>query len=442
IDWQCELARSTNDPSPRRVVAQLAAGNSESRLTLAALPGKEPLQLAIAVDGFPRAFLFQISASQTPGEVEEETARLAVRILDPLDGAELRCPLDSVKARVEIDAPPGGMPELGGFWEIGIDRDRDRELEEDLRLRFPTDRRIRTYVSGFTDDGRVVLDARAGDFTVSLPLTGLCNERPQLIAHAVLPDRETWSSPVELVLDGEGPRIKRVVVGLSQRTIVGPELEITTQATDGEQTGVARVEVAFDMAGTGEFVKEPPPVAAARGEDGRWKASLPTAELKPGQYVVLLRAIDRVGNAGPISRQPLLLETQADLDRDRAAQRTILRGRVEYFGTPVPEVDVVLIPIPEAAAGTAAASDSTKGGATAGKSGAGSAGVGEPGRGPVKGPLSAQTDAEGRFLIKQVPFGKYTMKANGVFRNKRRATSREILVDETTNGQAGLLELP
>jgi hypothetical protein len=60
---------------------------------------------------------------------------------------------------------------------------------------------------------------------------------------------------------------------------------------------VGKVEIAFDLAGTGQFVAEPPPIQAVAQSPVTWFAKLPTAELKPGNYTILVRATDAVGNA-------------------------------------------------------------------------------------------------------------------------------------------------
>src|SRR5262249_38288553 len=59
--------------SPRRVVGEIAAGQRETRFSLPVPTAVEDLRLAIAVDDYPRAFLYRLSSRLAGGEVPEDT---------------------------------------------------------------------------------------------------------------------------------------------------------------------------------------------------------------------------------------------------------------------------------------------------------------------------------------------------------------------------------
>jgi len=339
------------------------------------------------------------------------------------------CPLKYVPAGVEVDAPLGSLSEARGFWEVGIDKDLDRELTGDNVVRFATDRQARPELSGYFPDGRLAIDTRVGDFQVQLPADGLCNQRALVVAHASVLGRNAWSVPVEVVLDGAGPRVTQVAVGPDRPLVSGDELEVSATVLDSELSGVAKVDVSFDLEGTGRFAKDPPPLPAALSPSGAWVARLPTAKMVPGRYLILLRGTDKVGNVGDYGRTAVSLYSKEDVERQRAAIRVPLRGVVEYNKMPVPGVKVSLVPAepdPKAAAAdkNAAANDSK------------SAAAAEP-IPPVK------TDNDGVFVLPKVPLGKFKLQAEGIVRNKIRKAELDITVDEQTPFQpAPRLKLP
>src|SRR6185437_10079645 len=134
------------------------------------------------------------------------------------------------------------------------------------------------------------IDTRVGDFQVQLPAEGLCNQRALVVAHASVLARSAWSVPVEIVLDGSGPRVTQIAIGPDRPLVAGEELEVIATVLDGELSGVAKVEVGFDLEGTGRFAKDPPPRPAALSPKGGWVARLPTEKMPPGRYIILVRA--------------------------------------------------------------------------------------------------------------------------------------------------------
>jgi hypothetical protein len=248
------------------------------------------------------------------------------------------------------------------------------------------------------------------------------------VAHASALGRNAWSVPVEIVLDGTGPRVTQVAVGPDRVLVAGKELEVSATVMDDDLSGVAKVDVGIDLEGTGRFAKDPPPLPAALSPAGQWVAHLPTEKMIPGSYMILLRATDKVGNVGDYKRMTVTLYSKEDVERQRAAIRVPLRGAVEYNKMPVPGVKVSLVPVepdPKAAADKDAAAN-----------GASAATAMEP-IPPVK------TDSDGLFVLPKVPLGKFKLQAEGIYRNKIRKAELEITVDEQTPFQPGpRLKLP
>ncbi|HLJ09754.1 MAG TPA: hypothetical protein VKU82_01125, partial [Planctomycetaceae bacterium] len=431
IKVRCELAEPA--ASLRQAVGEIAEGQVESRFSLPASPAQNPLRLSIAVDDYPRAFVYRLTSLAAGGELSEDTSGLGVRLTAPAPESLFACPLKSVPARVEVDAPIGSMPESQGFWEAGIDKDLDRELAGDNVVRFFTDRQVQPVLSGFLPDGRFAIDAQVGDFEIQLPTEGLCNARLQALAHASVAGRQAWSAPVEIVLDGAGPRVTQVHVPSEAKLTSGQELEVSAFASDGGLSGIAKVEADFDLEGTGRFTADPPPHVAAAAPDGRWVARLATEKLKPGQYVVLIRATDKVGNVGDYARTVVILHSAEALALERAAIRIPLRGQVEHKKVPVPAVTVSLESLEADAksiAEKAAAGGKPAAAATA------------PGGAATEKILPVKTNADGTFVFPKVPLGKFKLRAQGVFRNKIRKVEQEITVDDQTSAKPLGLDLP
>ena len=425
----CELDSFARDATPARpVVSEIAEGQSEIRFTLPVPVAFDRLRLAIAIDGYPRAYRYQISSRQQSGEVPEDTSSLEVRTSIQEVPGRFACPRKFVEANVEVDAPTGNLSEVQGFWEIGIDKGLDRELAGDNVLRFMTDRQARPRLSGYSPEGGLAIDTPVGDYPVQLPAEGICNQRAQILAHANFSGRDAWSVPVEIVLDGTGPRLTNIAVGPGKSVMSGEEVEVMATVQDGELSGVAKIEVGFDIEGSGRFAKEPPPLLAAPGKNGSWVVRLPTEKMPPASYTVLLRATDKVGNVGDYSRMVVTLISKEDRDRQQAAIRVTLRGGVEYDKKPVADVKVTLTPV---------ATDSPVTGEKKGGGNASGTTVADPVVEPVK------TDQNGMFVFPAVPHGKFKLRAEGVYRNKTRKTEMDVTIDaQTPFKPAPQLKLP
>ena len=141
-----------------------------------------------------------------------------------------------------------------------------------------------------------------------------------------------------------------------------------------ELSGVAQMVFGFDLQNSGEFDKKIEPVVVRQpAEDGTWHAALPTNDLEPGQYRILVCATDRVGLIGK-QRRLVTIGPAASEAAPPVAKTSTIQGRVTLQdGRPLPNIQVTL-------RGTA---------------------------------LSAVTDAEGRFTFSDLPHGKYTIDAKG-----------------------------
>jgi uncharacterized protein DUF1416 len=344
----------------------------------------------IDVDGVERAFRYEVPTdSNWPVDVPESN-RVDVRIMTPLPGSVLGPRPGEIDVVMEVDIP-GGLREGTGVLEVGIDDDRDRELDGEEGLLLASDRQVELRLERIGEDGTLAIRTRVDDLRVTLPPPKLNDARVNLIARVSLPDREAWSDPVELILDGQPPGLNRLQLRPGPNVPQGTELDVSVFASDWDLSGVAKVEVGIDTSQRGEFAEEPPPLIALPLPDGRWAAKVPTEELKPGHYAVLVRATDRQGNQSNYLRSPVQV---IPMDESTDDSLKLLSGRVVYgrfSKSPVASVPVRLI---------------NKEDETIAK---------------------AVSDAEGRFTLKAPP-GEYQLRAEVLLGGNRRSAQASVTI--------------
>jgi hypothetical protein len=423
-------------PEGVRVSAELAepiAPDAERQLAALLRPGQPPAEmfvevpsaagrvanLRISVDGFPRAFLYQVPCSGDVADVAEDLEVLAVNLPPLPDGTIYQPPRDTLPVVVEIDAPAAALTTPPLLVEVGIDRNRDRELVGDEIVRITTDRQASVTWGGLPPTGELVVNTVVGDHTVEVPSLGLGSGRANVIARAALDDRIAWSAPIEIVFDGEPPRLSNLELTPAGRVAIGTDVVVSALADDGGLSGIARLEAMVDIDRSGQFGPDAKPVAGGALEDGRWAAKIATAGLASGPYNILLRAIDRAGNVSKTARTNVRLITPEEAAAATlAASLADITGVVVYGDAPQAGIEMFLVqgeaPPQPAAAGAAAPAALAK----------------------------ATTDAEGRFRFEKIPPGDYTVIAKGLVRNKNR-TAQQVLKFAMPKDLAELkLELP
>lgn len=416
---ECDLTPLDSAAKPRRYQTTLATGNQPVRLEIPIRATTSSQLVSLSVSGYPRCFRYLLSPNQGAGPVPEETSLAAIQIVGPLEGTAIRLPDQQLSTQVQVDAPRSAFSNPEAHWEIGVDADRNRELEAEPTLRFRADRQVTAWFRGLTQSGSLLLETQVEDFQVPLPISNQREGRSLLLARLRVSERDLWSRPVEVLFDGTGPRVREITAGVRGVAVLGTEMPIVVRADDGGLAGVTWVEAAWDLGGLGELPTEPPPVELRSTEPGEWRGQLSTSDLPEGATTLLVRARDRVGNLSPLSRRVLELKSADTIAKERAARRVEVRGKVRYSGSAVPEIAVVLRsadPPPGQPAGS------------------------QPESSPRE--FTTRTDARGDFRIKDVPLGKYTLQAKGVFRNKVREVSISINLESEDDARPPVLELP
>ena len=185
-------------------------------------------------------------------------------------------------------------------------------------------------------------------------------------------------------LDGAPPELE---VDTPAATVAqGEPPAVTVRTTD--LSGVVKVEMGFDLDGSGslEEMEKPKVLRQPDGHRTTWTAALPTGDLEPGRYILLIRATDRVGLTAK-RNQPVTILAAVKPSATPAAATATIEGQVLLIDRPCPDFNVQL----------------------------------------DGGDKTATTDDNGRFVFKDVPPGKHTLNAKGAALNRFREGSAEIV---------------
>ena len=385
------------EPLARGTEAQLEgilnAPDYSALLYVQAPPSDSRVQTVyIEADGYPRAFIYEVPCGPAATNVPEVADALDLRILAPADGAMFAAPAAKIPVSLEVDAPVGSFDNERDTLEVGIDRDRDRDFRDEAPLVIHSDRQAEIFLNRFGTNGIVVIKTDVHDFKLEVPGGALQNLRANLIAKAQVGSRIAYSAPKEIGLDGAPPQISRVEL-LPGRTVqIKGELTVDVWSTDAEMSGTAKVEVGFDVDATGKFSEKEPPLPAVSVAPTKWSIKLPTDKLLPGKATILIRATDRVGNVGEITKMPITVISAADAAALAKAAGSRVFGTVRYGPDPLEKATVALV-------------------------------------GPDDKPIaSAETDAAGFFSLEAVPAGTYKLAARGLARNKPRKLEQTLTV--------------
>jgi hypothetical protein len=380
--------------------------------------------LRLTVDDYPRAIFYRVPTSGETSDVPEDLDSLAVRIVGLPDGNVYKPPTQSIPVELAIDAPSSGQKNPPLRVEVGIDQNRDRELRGDETVLLIADRQVTASLVGVGQGGELQIETKVTDLTVKLPAAALTGGRANILAHAVLGDKDAWSEPVEIVSDAQPPRVGALELRPAGTAVIGNNVVVSALADDLGLSGVAKLEAAFDLDRSGKLGSSAPPVGGALSDDGRWTASVPTAGMSGGSYNLLVRATDKAGNASVPARASIRLIPKELADAEAAKSNSAdINGTVTYGDEPQSAVTVRLnrdtgAPPPP----------KTKG-------------KGKPKTPPPPPLAQATTDARGQFTFPKVAPGKYTVTAEVLIRNRVREADAPVAFAKPSELQPVTLKL-
>ena len=377
IAWSNAAQYATNAP---RVSSGKLTGPDQILTLFAEVPRTiGTAEVHLAVDNYPRALKYQVRTDREGIVVPPSRDVYRVRIARPRDPAEkyLRVPMkNKLLVDLEVDAPDdafspegsvSGTPDVVQVWLSRMD---NSEPIGEGRKEFFADRQIRVRLEEASPQGPFQIATAVSDLQAAFDL-GDIQEKVKVRAKLALqrPARTTEDA-VELVLDGDPPSI---TINAPATIAQGEDLPVTAQATD-RLSGVKKVELGFDLAGTGHLrddqvraILEPPNLDRP--------VVLPTKELKlnVGQdYTLIARATDYAGNTA-----------------ETTYRFTVKPPAKEPGAMPQPTAPGTIV-------GTVTAEVGTPRGVTVEAEG-----------------LPAPEVAGNSFTFKQVPPGTYTLRARG-----------------------------
>nr|MCU0979707.1 caspase family protein [Pirellulaceae bacterium] len=223
--------------------AELAAPGYAATLFARVEPQAEKrIPVRLAIDGYPRAFLYQVRCDRTGRPAEPERSPCRIRITSPTAGDAFLAPAEAIPVEFQVDAPEDAFQKPGDVVELGLDEDGDRTLRQERKLQWHSDRQVTVRLHKVDPDGQVQFHAEVADFRVPVPAGGLRNKAVDVLARLIvnLPvtgqGQLTDQSEVSVVLDG-APPILRVEVPV-RPIMAGEEIPVTIVTED--LSGVAK----------------------------------------------------------------------------------------------------------------------------------------------------------------------------------------------------------
>lgn len=341
IVWEIEDKR-LKTAADKKTVAKLSPKVARDTM-YARLPPKpdETIEVLITVDGYPRAFAYDVRCDEVahgPSEnkleflknIELQIARdkSAVAAV-PAAGTLIFNNVPSLQVRLRADAPRAWFARPNHRLEVGIETSDGPDGDPTT---LTADRQVDIRASAGSTSGDWDILATVRDIELTLDTEGRADSRFDIVAR-MMP--EPIEKRLTVVLDGLAPELRRMEAEVAGETI---SASVRAGETSDTQSGVNRVEFALLKSGDwrkakdeGTWPKVDQPELATLGADGRWSAEFKRPP-EPGNYVVLARAIDNAENESAVSDYPLTIARPRDAKAAAGDGKNSLRGTFTVRG--------------------------------------------------------------------------------------------------------------
>jgi hypothetical protein len=322
VAWQVQDDPALRQASPSKVKGEVTAEAPELTLFAVIQPRKDSVEVLLDVDGYPRAFLFDVLCDHPRGRQPRKLLKYwDVQFLEPKETTLWLPDGAKVGFKLRVDVPPGWFEQPGRALQVGI-LDDEQETQ-----RFRGDRRFDLRLLPAEAAGELALETSVGDLQAEIETVAHPNQDLEIVAELEGANRRDQRT---IKLDRDPPEIR--LRGLRPRAVQGQSLTLELPVHD-ERSGVKKVEARIDLDGAAE-VK---PALAAPSEDdpNLFVASLPVKELPAGEYTVLVQATDWVGNKSENKKLPFEIVKAPPMgDTEPANRVTQFNGKVTWNGRP------------------------------------------------------------------------------------------------------------
>jgi hypothetical protein len=388
---QCAPQTARNDRVQLTAVGQ-------SALLFAKVENKK-VEVQLAVDEYPRAFIYQVDCNQDQLHIRDERNLKSIRITKPAAGEAFRVPLAKpLQVEFQVDAPDDSFRNPDDMVQVAIlreDSDPDHERLPEIRRRFYADRQMEVFFQEVNPAGEMQIKTKVSDFSLLLNTGGL-SAKVRVLAQLLLANprdpenRISEQDAVPIILDSSPPTLRFEALRTPVRQ--GSLLTGKVHAED-ELSGIKEVRIGIDRDDSGALEDaEKPKKLLPPGMDGTWDFSLPTQDLEPGNYTLIATAVDQVDLKTERKETVVISPSPFTPPQPTATSGTIIGQVILQGGGPLPRIQVSL--------------QGTR--------------------------FTTTTDDNGAFSFKDVPAGKYTILAQGsVLGGSQRSVTKELTFTPT-----------
>lgn len=348
------------------------------------------LTVGLDVDGYPRAFVFEIDdASHTIHDISD---RGGFAFTDPATKevflGEPKDPMQPEQLTVAFETDfPEPFDRVGEpYAEIEI-ANVTQSIEKHIATwQFSRDRDERFAFAGFNKAGQLAVGASVSDFSRTFPTSEYREQQIRFRGRVLT--RGSGTVPFEqagdervVVIDGSKPRIAEIEV--PEQVEQAQPLRALVKASD-VLSGIEKVEVALAPgSGPPQFDEKTAVLGQVGvGSPDLYLADLNTRELGPGLYYVVVRVTDKAHNTIEAHRGVSLVAAKPDASgqeghKQAPLEKILVRGVLLYQQNPCPGLTVQVF-----------------------------------GKGQDKPIEQATADTNGRFELRLLP-DDYTLKSSG-----------------------------
>jgi len=253
---------------------------------------------------------------------------------------------------------------------------------------FFSDRQVQVYLNELTPSGELKIATKVGDFDIPLGVGGLRNTRVRILAKVTFGNSERGErKDVPIILQADPPVLNKAIVLEPEATVPAGQSIHGYVTVEKWYSPIKEIQIGVDRNDSGSLEETDKPEKLIRPDDGKWRFTLPTEGLPPRGYTLIAKATDSLGMTSKAITRNVTLDKPATHIIPPTTS-TISGTITDQEGRPVNGADITL-------------------------------------RGTN---FTTQSDASGKFTIKDVPHGTYKLEARGVVIGSYRSAKEDIVL--------------